>query len=187
MEVMKKNNDNLNEFKTEMKSENNNLNTSLNAFKTEIKSEMNNKFEQQNTSLDEFKTEMKSENNKLNTSLNEYKIEIKSEVNASNIELKTEIKKQNEKLREINNKLEEQNKTIVGMKGDITININKIQDEINESRTLKEEVENDTVTGERNENKNNEGRNTKVSDEFKTSGNYDDIVKNCLLYTSRCV
>ena len=67
------------------------------------------------------------------------------------------------------------------MKGEITISINKIQDEINESRTLKEEVENGTVTGECNENKNNEGTNTKVSDEFKTSGNYDDIVKNVVL------
>ena len=67
-------------------------NTNLNEFKTEIKSEinansveMNNKFDQQNTSL------------------NEFKIEIKSEINASNIELKTEINKQDEKLREINN------------------------------------------------------------------------------------
>ena len=62
------------------------------------------------------------------------------------------------------------------------ININKIQDEINVSRTLMEEVENDTVTGEYNENTNIEGTSdTKVSDEFKTSGDYDDIIKNLVL------
>ena len=86
-----------------------------------------------------MKTEIKSENNNLKT-------EIKSEINASNIELKTEINKQDQKLREIDNKLEEQNKTIAGMRGEIIININNIQDEINESRTRKEKVENNTVT-----------------------------------------
>ena len=33
-------------------------------------------------------------------------------------------------------------------------------------------------TGECNENKNYEGTDNKVSDEFKTSSNYDDIIKN---------
>ena len=64
---------------------------------------------------------MKSENDNLKTSLNEFKIEIKSEINASNIELKTEITKQDKKLREIDNKLEEQNKTIAGVKDELTI------------------------------------------------------------------
>ena len=98
----------------------------------------NEKFDQQNTNLNEFRTEV---NDNLKTSLNEFKIEIKSEINASNIELKTEINKQDKKLREIDNKLEEQNKIIAGMKDGIIININKIQDEINESRTLKKDVE----------------------------------------------
>ena len=41
--------------------------------------------------------------------------------------LKTEITKQDKKLREIDNKLEEQNKTIAGVKNELTIDINKIQ------------------------------------------------------------
>ena len=42
----------------------------------------------------------------------------------------------------MNSRLESMNKTIAGMKGEIIININKIQDEVNENRTLMEEVEN---------------------------------------------
>ena len=48
----------------------------------------------------------------------------------------------------MNNKLESMNKTIAGMRGEIIININNIQDEINESRTRKEKVENNTVTSD---------------------------------------
>ena len=54
------------------------------------------------------------------------RIEIKSEINANNIELKTEIIKQDKKLKEIDNKLEEQNKTIAGVKDELTVDINKI-------------------------------------------------------------
>ena len=136
-------------------------NTNLNEFRTEVKSEIN----VVNMSLNE----LKSENNNLNASLNEFKIEIKSEINASNIELKTETTKQDKKLREIDNKLEEQNKTIAGMKSEIIININKIQDKINENRTLKEEVENDTVTSECDEITDDQGNN-------KITNNYEGII-----------
>ena len=124
--------------------------------KNEMKSENKKMMREINTSS----VELKSDN--LRTSLNEFRNEIKSAIRARNVELKTEINKQDEKVREINEKLEKRSEIIAGMKGGIIININKIQDEVNESRTLKEEVENDTVTGEYNENKNNEGTSTKA-------------------------
>ena len=138
-----------------------------------------------NDKLDKQDEKMKSENNNLNTSLNEFKNEIKSEVSIIHVkltDLNNEFINVSSELRAseiyMNSRLESMNEVIVGVKDELTSDINKIQTEMKNDIKIINEKQKEKML---ETNKKFDTLTSKFNDKFKKQNDKIDCNVQCII------